>query len=578
MAQYARNINTNELYQVEPMKNTYFTAKYGLDTPSVAPEMGYDLLSLELKHYWVSENAFDVFYETIPYIALAQFNVFEPVGPPGPQGPKGDVGPMGPMGPMGPQGVQGEPGPQGIQGEKGEKGDKGDKGDQGLQGPQGIQGPVGPQGTPGTSVTIQGSYDTYDQLVEAHPTDIPGNAYLVPPYLYVWSNTTYSWTNVGNIQGPAGPAGPQGDPGPTGASGVYVGEETPTDPTVNVWISPDDNPTSIANASQVEMYDGTDVESNIIRLSGETKSLNDAFAMMVDDLEELEQKEDAKMSVIASYNEPTTGEDVWIRKSNNLYRDDMIRVLNNLTYSNGVYTQYEADTRTDLQGKIQAYMNDTYIEQLGSISIPSVGRYALVFIKAANYNRICYGLNGSALDTTAIIDVSHLIDGVTYTLSFELTNYTEGSISWTNVQIDRGADTPYQRPVKDSIWVRNPNGKYIELYDTPTKMVYADLRIKGGTSHTFPVLKRFVDVYFTMIGNGGCLIKYTIDTNYAQFGSGVGTCHDTSNGIEYYISESKIVNNVLTHVKCGFFHIANGEYVTRVNNTGYYIYRVDTYD
>lgn len=266
MALYARNINTNELYQVEPMKNTYFTAKYGLATPSVAPEMGYDLLSTELKHYWVSENAFDVFYQTVPYMALAQFNIFEPSGPRGEKGERGEPGPIGPMGPMGPQGIQGEPGPQGIKGDKGDKGDKGEKGDQGIQGIQGIQGPVGPQGTPGTSVTIQGSFDTYEQLVEAHPTDIPGNAYLVPPYLYVWSNTTYSWTNVGNIQGPEGPAGPQGNPGPTGESGVYIGEEAPTNPAVRVWISPDDNPTSIANASQVEMADGTDVESNIQNL------------------------------------------------------------------------------------------------------------------------------------------------------------------------------------------------------------------------------------------------------------------------------------------------------------------------
>jgi hypothetical protein len=192
---------------------------------------------------------------------------------------------------MGPQGVQGEPGPQGIKGEKGDKGDKGDTGPQGLQGIQGLQGPVGPQGTPGTSVTIQGSYDTYDQLVEAHPTDIPGNAYLVPPYLYVWSNTEYAWKNVGNIQGPEGPAGPQGNPGPTGESGVYIGEEAPTNPDVRVWIYPDDNPTSIANASQVEMADGTDVESNIKALQEFDQQIGEYFETEYDPrLTEVETK------------------------------------------------------------------------------------------------------------------------------------------------------------------------------------------------------------------------------------------------------------------------------------------------
>jgi hypothetical protein len=243
-----------------------------------------------------------------------------------------------------------------------------------------------------------------------------------------------------------------------------------------------------------------------------------------------------------------------------------------------VFTQYQADTRTDLQGKIQAYMNNSYIEQLGSMAIPSVGRYTLIFKKAANYNRICYGLNGSAIDTTAIIDVSHLIDGVTYTLSFELTNYTEGSISWTNVQIDRGVDTPYQRPVKDSIWVKNPNGKYIELYDKSDKIVYEDINIRAGTYHILPVIKRFVDVFFIMTANYGGVMKYTIDTVAGRYGSGLMCCQDTTNGLEYYISESKIEGNTFTHVRAGFVHIKNGEYVPRQDNPGYVVYRIETYD
>lgn len=39
-------------------------------------------------------------------------------------------------------------------------------------------------------------------------------------------------------RGERGEAGPRGLQGLTGASGVYVGEELPTDPAINVWIMP----------------------------------------------------------------------------------------------------------------------------------------------------------------------------------------------------------------------------------------------------------------------------------------------------------------------------------------------------
>lgn len=43
--------------------------------------------------------------------------------------------------------------------------------------------------------------------------------------------------------GPAGPQGEQGIQGLTGKSGVYVGDEQPTDEETNVWIDTDEQPT-----------------------------------------------------------------------------------------------------------------------------------------------------------------------------------------------------------------------------------------------------------------------------------------------------------------------------------------------
>lgn len=61
------------------------------------------------------------------------------------------------------------------------------------------------QGEDGKSVTILGSYDTYEQLIAAHPTGQSGDGYLVDGDLFVWDGT--QWVDVGRVQGPAGADG-----------------------------------------------------------------------------------------------------------------------------------------------------------------------------------------------------------------------------------------------------------------------------------------------------------------------------------------------------------------------------------
>ena len=108
-----------------------------------------------------------------------------PIGPAGPKGDKGDVGPQGPkgdkgdVGPQGPQGIQGVKGDTGATGATGATGPKGEKGDVGPQGPQGIQGPQGVKGDTGSGFHILGDYDSYEELVAAHPTGKAGDAWQV---------------------------------------------------------------------------------------------------------------------------------------------------------------------------------------------------------------------------------------------------------------------------------------------------------------------------------------------------------------------------------------------------------------
>lgn len=64
----------------------------------------------------------------------------------------------------------------------------------------------GQDGADGTSVTILGSYNTYAELIAAHPTgDNIGDGYMVGSDLYIWNGTT--WQNVGQIKGADGTDG-----------------------------------------------------------------------------------------------------------------------------------------------------------------------------------------------------------------------------------------------------------------------------------------------------------------------------------------------------------------------------------
>lgn len=90
-----------------------------------------------------------------------------------------------------------------MSGATGLKGDTGDTGATGV---------TGETGATGAGVTIKGSYNSYEELINEHPTGNEGDSYLVNGSLYVWNGT--AWENVGNIKGE------KGDKGETGQQGV----------------------------------------------------------------------------------------------------------------------------------------------------------------------------------------------------------------------------------------------------------------------------------------------------------------------------------------------------------------------
>ena len=127
---------------------------------------------------------------------------------------KGNTGEKGEKGDKGDTGAKGSKGDKGETGATGQKGDTGVKGDTGDAGPRGDTGPAGPTGDTGATgagLTIKGSYDSYEELIEAHPTGNDGDSYLVNGSLYVWNGD--AWENVGNIKGEKGDTGAKGDTG-----------------------------------------------------------------------------------------------------------------------------------------------------------------------------------------------------------------------------------------------------------------------------------------------------------------------------------------------------------------------------
>lgn len=130
------------------------------------------------------------------------------------------------------------------------KGDKGEKGDRGnpftyedftneqleaLRGPQGEQGPKGDTGAVGETGPQGPKGETGDKGDK-------GDAFTYEDF------TEEQLRNLIGPEGPEGPAGPQGE---TGNSGVYIGNEAPTDETAVVWIDLDGESTPILTESDV---------------------------------------------------------------------------------------------------------------------------------------------------------------------------------------------------------------------------------------------------------------------------------------------------------------------------------------
>ena len=73
----------------------------------------------------------------------------------------------------------------------------------------GAQGEKGEDGKDGTSITVKGTYSSYEELISNHPTgNTSGDAYIIDKNLFVWDGTQF--VDVGQFKGDDGEPGEKG--------------------------------------------------------------------------------------------------------------------------------------------------------------------------------------------------------------------------------------------------------------------------------------------------------------------------------------------------------------------------------
>ena len=170
-----------------------------------------------------------------------------------------------------------------------------------------------------------------------------------------------------------------------------------------------------------------------------------------------------------------------MNKSKNLFTDGLVYAKSNCNISDGVVTQQNADTNTHLYWKVQSFSGVNLVADILHIEKNDTGKLSIPFTKKSTFNRINLGLNGSQIDTVIFIEVGHLKNDVQYVISFEITNVTQGSISWKNIQIEEGNEaTSFEPYVNPRLQVKNNAGGYEDFFKPILLGVTKSAVVKDG--------------------------------------------------------------------------------------------------
>lgn len=109
----------------------------------------------------------------------------------------------------------------------------------------------------------------------------------------------------------------------------------------------------------------------------------------------------------------------------------------NLKRTGYKYTQIDEDSASQIQAKVQAIYSDTVV--VGSKTIQSADKISVTFITTDTLYGIRLGINGSTKDSICAIkfDEPYSVNTI-FTVSFVVTDITQGSVSFKDVKIELG--------------------------------------------------------------------------------------------------------------------------------------------
>ena len=268
-----------------------------------------------------------------------------------------------------------------------------------------------------------------------------------------------------------------------------------------------------------------------------------------------------------SSEQPEHLEKIWIKNGKNRFYDGLVLGAGNCEFSNGIVTQTTADTNQNPNWKIQAFTRDwDYIRLLKTFT-PTLGRNGYDFVKTSDFNNLQLGVNGSAVDTVIFIDVAHLENNKTYTISFDVTSLTQGKISWKDIQIERSfAPTSYQPHIHKKIYYKNESGLYEEFMDAEDEIIKngngTAIKRSNGILEVFGRLS--IQATFAVWSSNNSIYSYDHVVPFLfpfKFIETPTIITTVSGGSAAFIVRTTANKEAITQISIGRPNVSNGEYI-----------------
>lgn len=242
-------------------------------------------------------------------------------------------------------------------------------------------------------------------------------------------------------------------------------------------------------------------------------------------------------------------------KTTNLFSGENV-TTGNCTYENGVAKQIAADNSSTLVWKAQLYKDTTFVSQV-EVQFLNTGRTpALTFEKTSDVNRLAFGLNGASVDTLLSIYISEFPNGE-YTITWNVLNTTQGSISWNDIMLNEGSTALPYMPYFSGL----KNAFFKEIVSTGKNLIpypyYDTTKTINGV--TFTLNDDYsVTVNGTSTSDAAAEFYFVVNSQKCFFSKGTYTINSNFNGENSFVSlfvqryhEGLSFDKTLTSVKSG---------------------------